>query len=76
MIAFAGAVLIRGLMLGWDNATGLSATYFPALIVATLYAGSAWGWGLLALVIALGDRRLPDGTCLALWSGIGQDTAP
>ena len=30
LAAFAGAALIRGLMLGFDNATGLSATYFPA----------------------------------------------
>ena len=53
LATFAGAVLIRGLMLGFDNATGLSATDFPALILATLYAGPRWGWGLLAAVITL-----------------------
>jgi PAS domain S-box-containing protein len=52
--AFAGAVLIRGLLLGFDNAAGLSATYFPALIVATLYAGPRWGWGSLAAIMLTG----------------------
>jgi hypothetical protein len=47
--ALAGAVLIRGLLLGFDNLTGLSSTAFPALIIATLYAGRAsagdrWWW--------------------------------
>ncbi|MBS0362500.1 MAG: PAS domain-containing protein [Proteobacteria bacterium] len=52
--AFAGAVLIRGLLLGFDNAFGLSSTYFPALILATLYAGPWWGWGSLTVVMAVG----------------------
>jgi PAS domain S-box-containing protein len=51
---FAGAVLIRGLLLGFDNATGLSATYFPAFILATLYAGPRWGWGTLIITMAMG----------------------
>ena len=54
LAAFAGAVLIRGLMLGFDNATGLSATYFPAFILATLYAGPRWGWGSLIVVMLQG----------------------
>ncbi|HEY2753861.1 ATP-binding protein [Phenylobacterium sp.] len=54
LTAFAGAVLIRGLLLGFDNATGLSATYFPALIVATLYAGPRWGWGSLIITMVIG----------------------
>jgi len=54
LAAFAGAVLIRTLLLGFDNAWGLSSTYFPALIVATLYAGPLWGWGLLVAVMLLG----------------------
>jgi PAS domain S-box-containing protein len=49
--AFAGAVLIRGLLLGFTNATGISATYFPAFILATLYAGPRWGWGSLIFVM-------------------------
>ncbi|HZZ30804.1 MAG TPA: ATP-binding protein [Phenylobacterium sp.] len=53
-VAFAGAILIRGLMLGFDNAASLSATYFPAFIVATLYAGPRWGWGSLAASMLLG----------------------
>jgi PAS domain S-box-containing protein len=52
--AFTGAVLIRGLMLGFSNATGLSATFFPAFILATLYAGALWGWGSLIVVILVG----------------------
>jgi PAS domain S-box-containing protein len=52
--AFAGAVLIRGALLGFGNATGLSATYFPALIIATLYAGPRWGWGSLIAVMLVG----------------------
>jgi PAS domain S-box-containing protein len=54
VVTFAGAILIRGLMLGFDNAAGLSATYFPAFIVATLYAGPRWGWGSLAASMLLG----------------------
>src|SRR5579862_5522540 len=54
VVAFAAAVLIRGLMLGFSNATGLSATYFPALIIATLYAGPRWGWGSLIAVLVTG----------------------
>ena len=54
LVAFAGAVLIRTLLLGFDHAWGLSATYFPALILATLYAGPLWGWGLLVAVMLLG----------------------
>jgi PAS domain S-box-containing protein len=54
LLTFAGAIAIRGLMLGFDNATGLSATYFPAFILATLYAGPFWGWGSLIAVMLLG----------------------
>ncbi|HEY2357442.1 MAG TPA: PAS domain S-box protein, partial [Phenylobacterium sp.] len=54
LTAFAGAVLIRGLLLGFDNATSLSATYFPAFIVATLYAGPRWGWGSLLITMVIG----------------------
>ena len=49
--AFAGAVVIRGLLLGFTNATGISATYFPAFILATLYAGPRWGWGSLIFIM-------------------------
>jgi PAS domain S-box-containing protein len=54
LVAFAGAILLRGLMLGFDTATGLSATYFPAFIVATLYAGPRWGWGSLVAIMLMG----------------------
>ncbi len=52
--AFVGAIGARALFLGVENATGLSVTYFPAFIVATLYAGAAWGWALLALALLFG----------------------
>jgi len=51
---FAGAILIRGLVLGFDNAIGFSATYFPAFIIATLYAGPRWGWGSLIVALLIG----------------------
>ena len=54
LAAFAGAMLIRGLLLGFDQAFGISATYFPAFIVATLYAGPRFGWGSLIAVMAVG----------------------
>ena len=52
--AFSGAIAVRALFLGVENATGLSVTYFPAFIFATLYAGAAWGWSTLALALLLG----------------------
>ncbi len=52
--ALAGAVLLRGLLLGFENATGLSATTFPALILATLYAGPRWGWATLGAALVIG----------------------
>jgi PAS domain S-box-containing protein len=52
--AMAAAMLARGAFLGFDNATGLSATYFPAFIIATLYAGPRWGWGTLAVALGMG----------------------
>ncbi|THD50805.1 ATP-binding protein [Phenylobacterium sp.] len=54
LAAFAGAVLIRALLLGFANATSISATYFPAFILATLYAGPRWGWGSLVFIMVAG----------------------
>ena len=54
VVSLAAAIGLRGLLLGLENATGLSATTFPALIVATLYAGPRWGWVSLAAALALG----------------------
>ncbi len=50
----AAAAGVRGLILGWPLATGLSATSFPAFIIATLYGGARWGWATLALAMGLG----------------------
>jgi PAS domain S-box-containing protein len=52
--SIAGAILTRGLFLGFDNATGVSATYFPAFMMATLYAGPRWGWATLAAALGIG----------------------
>jgi PAS domain S-box-containing protein len=54
LAALGAAIALRGLVLGFDNAAGLSATYFPAYIIATLYAGSAWGWATLAVSLGIG----------------------
>ena len=52
--AMALAIGVRGVLLGWPNATGLSTTYFPAFIFITLYGGQGWGWGGLAAALLLG----------------------
>jgi PAS domain S-box-containing protein len=53
--AFAVAIALRVLLVGGGlGATGLSASYFPAFIVATLYAGPRWGWGSLVVVMVAG----------------------
>ncbi|HEX4712819.1 ATP-binding protein [Phenylobacterium sp.] len=54
LTTFTGALLARGLLLGFDNLTGLSPTDFPAFIVATLYAGPRWGWASLAAAMLTG----------------------
>src|SRR5436190_9884627 len=61
--ALAAAMLLRGALLGWPQAVGLSATTFPALIVATLYAGPGWGWTALVLSLLL-SRLTPIATTL------------
>ncbi|WP_293903964.1 ATP-binding protein [Phenylobacterium sp.] len=61
--SLAAAMAVRGALLGWPAAVGLSATTFPALIVATLYAGPRWGWSALAVSLALGQLT-PIGTVL------------
>jgi PAS domain S-box-containing protein len=64
--AFAGAIGARALFLGVDNAAGLSVTYFPAFIVATLYAGAAWGWLMLLAVLVIGAVS-PSAFSPSLW---------
>ena len=51
---FAVAMVLRGLLLGFGNAMGLSSTYFPAMILATLYAGPLWGWSALSVIMVVG----------------------
>jgi len=52
--ALAVSMAMRGAALGFAYATGISATTFPALIIATLYAGARWGWAALLAALALG----------------------
>ena len=54
LAALLAAILSRGAFLGWENALGLSVTYFPAFIIATLYAGQRWGWATLAFALLAG----------------------
>jgi len=49
--AMAAAVALRGLFAGWDTALALSVPHFPALIIATLFAGPRWGWASLAVTM-------------------------
>ncbi|MFL5295536.1 MAG: ATP-binding protein [Phenylobacterium sp.] len=52
--SIAGAIVARGLFVGFDNASGISVTYFPAFMIATLYAGPRWGWATLAASLLIG----------------------
>jgi len=49
----AAAIAVRLVVLGFDKGLGLSVTYFPALIVATLFAGPRWGWAALVAAVGL-----------------------
>jgi len=51
--SYAGAILIRAAF-QTGSPLGLSATYFPALILTTLFAGTLWGWASLAASVAIG----------------------
>ena len=68
--AMGAAMGLRLLLLGLDNALGLSSTYFPAFIVTTLAAGQRWGFAILAVGLGLALRQGPpaDG---AGWLGLG-----
>jgi len=52
--SLVGAIGLRALLLGPENANGISATTFPALMVATFYAGPRWGWATLGAALAIG----------------------
>ncbi|WP_293452538.1 ATP-binding protein [Phenylobacterium sp.] len=63
MLIATGSLLasmaVRGLLIGFEYAPGLSATTFPALIVTTLYAGPRWGWATLAVALGVGLLNTP-----------------
>lgn len=52
--AIAAAIGLRLAILGLPAGFGPSSTFFPAFIVATLFAGQGWGWGVWAVAIATG----------------------
>ena len=67
-LALVAAIATRGVFLGWPNAAGISATYFPAYILATLFGGARWGWTSLAGSLVLGlltPTTFPDGVSYA-----------
>ena len=73
------ALGLRLLVIGFPLGLGPSSTFFPALIVATLFAGQRWGWMTLAVGLAIGifspwnpPQNLPQQGTLALFglSGI------
>jgi PAS domain S-box-containing protein len=51
LTAMIAAIVVRVAFLGFDKGMGLSVTYLPGLMLATLYAG--WRWGLATLVTAI-----------------------
>ncbi|WGM38191.1 PAS domain-containing protein [Caulobacter sp. NIBR1757] len=52
--AFLVAFGLRLVLAGAHNAFNASSSYFPVFIIATLYAGQRWGWGVLLLALAMG----------------------
>ena len=52
--SLALGVLVRVAFVGLDAGLGMSITYVPAFIAATLYAGRRWGWATLAAAMVLG----------------------
>ena len=50
----AFGVLVRLALIGVDSGLGMSITYVPAFIAATVYGGRRWGWATLAAATLLG----------------------
>lgn len=57
-VALATALGLRLAVLGLPLGSEVSSTFFPAFIVATLFAGPRWGWGAWAVVMAIGLTAL------------------
>jgi PAS domain S-box-containing protein len=54
LLALGAAAAVRMAFLGVDHGLALSATYFPAFMLATYFGGHRWGWAALAVAIGLG----------------------
>ncbi|MFO1014560.1 MAG: ATP-binding protein [Caulobacteraceae bacterium] len=52
-LSWACALAPRVLTLGWEQGIGLSSTFFPAFIVASLYGGARWGWISVAVTMVI-----------------------
>jgi PAS domain S-box-containing protein len=52
-LVLALALGLRLAVIGFPAGMGPSSTFFPAFIVATLFAGPRWGWGSWAATMAL-----------------------
>jgi PAS domain S-box-containing protein len=52
--ALGAALLLRVLVLGLSTSVGLTQTFYPAIMVVTLYAGVRWGAVSLAGALAIG----------------------
>lgn len=75
------ALGLRLVVLGFPAGFGTSSTFFPAFIVATLYAGQRWGWGVWAAGMAIGILspwnpvyNLPQQSTMALFGLSGAAT--
>ncbi|MCE3288830.1 MAG: hypothetical protein K0R83_842, partial [Caulobacter sp.] len=48
-LAFLVAFGLRLVLIGPHNAFNVSSSYFPVFVIATLYGGQRWGWGVLLM---------------------------
>jgi PAS domain S-box-containing protein len=64
-LAFLVAFGLRLVLIGPHNAFNVSSSYFPVFVIATLYGGQRWGWGVLLMALVLG-----------FWAPFGATRAP
>ncbi len=52
-ISWLAALTPRVMIMGWEQGIGLSSTFFPAFIIASLFGGARWGWVSLAFTMVI-----------------------
>lgn len=52
-LSWLAALAPRVMIMGWEQGIGLSSTFFPAFIIASLFGGSRWGWVSLAFTMGI-----------------------